>query len=607
VSVATSRAPSGVITIDGEPFFLATDEKAVPFWKPRQEPTQEGDPMVAQRKRFNDWSRGLGDSRGVYRGAVEYAEYAYLGVQGRILPAPLITEIVTGHSSTVMDIVEVTVPANRIISLGGTTAKEINPLDHTVAATGTLTGGALSGQLFDDQLAIAVGDTTDYYIRKADGTYVQNTISKKARCFGLSGPDLVRGFDNTWSKCSADTPNITSVNNWGTEYGIGDLSGKVNQVFSHNRWDYALKDEGLYTFDQATSEEANVLTDLEAFKSAENRAFGKWYSHIFVCSLAGLYRFVQQGAARTVGIEELGLNESELADVYPTAFAAFGSQFYVAYFNGTTTWICVGRRAADGDASGGSPFTITSVIDKFTGECRAMKISDLPTRTELFYGAGVNVRYFPLAADGQPYTYQTDHTAIVRFSPTDFDSPMTIKQFRSIECKGRNATANQAVTFKAGFDGGAENAVGNAIEAFAAQYAQRFWTRGVNDSGRVFQLIAEMTTDSPTVPVEIRDVVVDYEERPAMVSGAVVGLRFRDFDSEGDVSSRNTAIEQYRLLEGYFDGPIVEVTDPWGETYPARFYNYRQYGISQDVVTEQFRGEDPQMTAIVVIRKLAYA
>src|SRR3972149_1800186 len=125
MSVATSRAPSGVITIDGEPFFLSKNEKGVPTWLARQIQTQAGGPTTPQRRRVNDGSRGLGDSRGVYRGAVEFAESAYLGVQGLILPAPLITEIATGHSSTVMDIVEVTAPANRIISLGGTTAKEI--------------------------------------------------------------------------------------------------------------------------------------------------------------------------------------------------------------------------------------------------------------------------------------------------------------------------------------------------------------------------------------------------------------------------------------------------------------------------------------------------
>jgi len=611
MSVATNRQGTGVIIIGGVPFFLAKNEKGVPTWQTRQVQTQEGDPATPRRRRLNDWSRGMGDSRGVFRGTVEYAEYAYLQAMGRILPAPLITEIATGHSAAVKDIVEVTLPANRIISLGGTTAKEINPATHAVATTGSLSGSALSGQLFSDQLAIAVGDTTAYWIRNSAGAYAQNSITKYARAFGLSGPDLVRGFGNTWSKCSA--ANITSVNNWSTEYALGNKAGLVNQVFSHNRWDYVLKDEGLYTFDVDTSEESNVLGDLEAFRSPENRTYGKWYSNVFICSLAGLYRFIQQGAARTVGIEEVALNEGELSGVYPTAFAAFGRQFYVAYLNPATgvTYICLGRRAMDGDSGMDSPFTITSVIDKFSGECRAMHISALPTVTELFYGAGVNVRYFPITRDGLPASYQTTNTAIIRFAPTDFDSPMTVKQFRGIEVYGKNAGASQAITWKASMDGATAAAIGTAITAFSTRYAERFWVNGVSDVGRTMQLIAEMTTGgSSSAPVEIRDVVVNYEERPVMVPGAVVGLRFRDFDSEGDVSSRLTAKESRELLESYLDGPVVDITDPWGDTYAARIggstYSSRIGGY-QGEVKEQYRGEEPQVDVSVTIRKLAYS
>jgi len=110
--------------------------------------------------------------------------------------------------------------------------------------------------------------------------------------------------------------------------------------------------------------------------------------------------------------------------------------------------------------------------------------------------------------------------------------------------------------------------------------------------------------------VEIRDVVVNYEERPVMVPGAVVGLRFRDFDSEGDVSSRLTAKESRELLESYLDGPVVDITDPWGDTYAARIggstYSSRIGGY-QGEVKEQYRGEEPQVDVSVTIRKLAYS
>ena len=71
------------------------------------------------------------------------------------------------------------VPASRILVGGGTKVAEINPSSHAVATTATVTGGVLSMQPYEDQVAIAVGDTVDYYVRAAAGTYAQNSISKK--------------------------------------------------------------------------------------------------------------------------------------------------------------------------------------------------------------------------------------------------------------------------------------------------------------------------------------------------------------------------------------------------------------------------------------------
>lgn len=599
MSVVAGAQPAAVVAINGIPFFLAKDERQRVAVKLRQVPTQEGDPTIPQRRRWNDWSRGLGDSRGVFRGAVEYAEYAYLPT-GRILPGPAVTQIETNLDGDVMDIVEVTAPANRVIAIGGTKAAEINPATHAVATTATLTGTLLSAQLWDDQLAVAAGDSVDYYVRDNAGTYAQNSISKKSRAFGLDGTgQLFRGYGDAVSKCSA--ANITSVNNWSADYAIGDPSGLVHQVFGHNRWDYVLKSEGLYSFDEDTSKEANVLTDLADFQNVENRQIGRWHDLIFVCSFAGLYRYMQQGAARTVGIEEVDLNESELSAVYPTAFAAFGHWAYVAYYKASTnvTYIVMMRRTlADGDTGAGSPFTICSVVDRFTGLCRAMRISDLPTDTELFYGAGGDVRYFALTRDGRPASYQTGNTVTVRFAPTDFGSPMTLKCFRGLEVIARNPGSIQ---MKAALDGGSDNNVGTAITSVSGGYAEKFWTRGTNDSGRVLQVVAAVTNASATAPTEIRDVVVNYEERPEMVQGWILGLRFRDFDTEGGIVSEKTGRELRELLEGHLDGAMVEFTDPYGEVYAARFSTF------EGDLGDWFPGHEAQVDAAIAVRRLDYS
>lgn len=592
---------AGSIIIDGKVYFLAKNKAGAPLWRTKNVPTKAGDPMAPRWKRYNDWSRGLGDSRGFIDGAVEYAENAYLGGLGRILPSPAVTIIDTNLGADVTCFQDVTAPANRVLAGGGTKVAEINPSTQAVATTATLSGSVASMALFIDQVAIAVGDSTNFYRRNASGTYSQNSISFKARAFGISDSRLVRGRDAYWSSCSAADFYGTS-GNWSAESDIGDLSGKITQVFAHNRFDYVLKEEGLYSFDDDTGQESNQLEDLRAFKSAENRYLFRWGDLMFVCTLAGLYRYLQQSAARTVGLEEVTLNESELLG-YPTAGAAFGKWAYVAYYKPSSgvTYVCMMRRAQQGDASMGSPFTLTSVLYKFTGLCRAMHVSSLPTSPTLYFGKGDDVGYLTLTRDGLPAAYQTGSTTVVRFPPDDLASPMTVKSLRSIEVFGKNVSASKAITFKASVDHGSDNAVGAAIESLAAGYAQRFWTNGSNDAGRVVQLVAELTNDSASVPPEIREVQLNYEERPTHTTAYETILLARDQWNEGDYADDRHAALVRSDIDALLESGPVTVIGPDGESFTARISGW------EAEIDHQYRGDPPQENIPVQIRRVDYS
>lgn len=607
----TTRQPGMVVDINGTPYFLMRSDRGAPEYHDRQVQTQEGDPTAPRRYRWSDWSRGMGDSRGVFRGAVESATNAFLGMLGRILPGPKINTIATAHGATITSIVEVTAPATRIISFGGRYAKEVNPATQAVTATQDFgVGTAVSGtcQLFIDQVAIPLGAATQFYRRLANGTYAPSTTTagaggdyRYASCFGLSAEgDLVRGRGATWSKCSAADFYATN-GNWTTEYTIGDASGNVNEVGSFERWDYALKDEGLYSFDSAQSKESNVLPDLRAFRSRENRRWFPWYNRLFLCTFAGLYRYVQNGGARTVGMEEAELNEGILTDAYPTAGVAFGKWAYVAFYDGATTYICMVRNTRDGDANFGSPFTIVSTIDSFTGRCDAMLISSAPASPTCYYGREGDLAYFELTRTGRPKNYRDSGSTVVTFAPTDLGSPMTVKYARGVEVIGRNASAVRTITFEIGWDGGALNTIGSAIQSFTASFASKFLTAGANDSGRVAQLRATMVNNSTTTPPEVRDVILNFEERPVMTDGAVFVLRLNDQDHEGEVSTHLSAVEQLANILALTDGAPVNFTDPYGETYKAAFSAFQG-----DIASWQ-KDRAPQNAVALSMRRLDYA
>lgn len=590
------------IKIDGKPYFLAITEldSKIPNWTKDYVATQAGDPTVPRWVRFNDWSRGIGDSRGLIRGGVEYAENAFLGALGRILPGPVIGTINTGHSSEITCFVDVTLPLTRVLAGGGTKVSEINPATQTVSTVRTVSGGSvLSMALFIDQVAIALGDSNAFERRTSGGSYSANTDSLYARAFGISGSSLVRGRDAYWSRCEAAAFQTRS--NWTAEFDIGDKSGKINQVFEHQRFDYILKDEGLYTWDDEAEQEANVLTDLKTWKSPENRSYARWSELLFVPSLAGLYRY-QGGLARTVGIEEVPLNESEIASAYPTAMAAFGKWAYVAYYNGTSTWICLMRRAQDGDASMGAPFTLISVVDKFTGKCLAMHVSSLTSPPTLYYGGTTgNVRYFTLTRDGLPSSYHTG-TVTVRMSPTDLNSPMTMKFFKSIEVYGRNISGSKSIQLQAAMDGGSLNNVGSSITSLSSGYARRFWTQGSNDQGRVIQIALTLTnTGGGSSPAEVREVQLNFEERPEMVEAYSTAIRCEDGMSEGAIVDNRSANAVRADLEALVDGAVVDIVDPYGNTFKGRIAQLRESANGQ------MRDMQPTDTVPIQIRRLDYS
>lgn len=608
MSEATRHLPASLL-VDGEPLFLAKDDKGAPLWRARQVVTQEGDPTVPRRVRYNDWSRGLGDSRGVFRGAVEHCAFAFLGLIGRILPAHAVTVITTNANGPVAAMEEVTVPARRILVGGGTNVVEVDPTTFGVTATATMPGGTVrSLQLFHNEVAIALGNTQQFFRRDATGAYLASTTTtgpggdyRFASAFGLSGSSLARGHRNFWSKC--DAANFHGVNgNWSVDYRVGDPNGNINQVFDHNRWDYVLKDEGLFSFDPENSEAANLLTDLRAFRSPENRQYAQWHDQLLICSFAGLYRYLQQGAARTAGAEEMELNEGVLADTFPTAAIGFGKWAFVAHFRASTniTYLVMHRRAREGDATFGVPLTASSVLFEFSGRCNAMRLVTVGSSPQLWFGMGGNVGVITLTRDGRPQTYQTANVTRVDFSPTDLGSPMTVKFARSIECVGRNVDAGRTVQWRARFDGGAWQPVGPAITSLTNTFAQRFWTPGTNDSGRVLQLAVELTNNSGSSPPEVRDAFLNYEERPILVDGAICVLRFRDFDAEGDIASRRTAREMREFVQGLLDGPPRTLVDPYGNTYRAAF------AVFEGEPNFAYAGLAPQEAAELQIRRLDY-
>ena len=209
--------------------------------------------------------------------------------------------------------------------------------------------------------------------------------------------------------------------------------------------------------------------------------------------------------------------------------------------------------------------------------------------------------YIKLTRDGRPSEYDTSATTRVLMSPTDFGSPMTVKYFKGIEGTFRNLAAGRAVTLKAKMDDGSENTVGSSITSATLRRASTYWTLGANDTGRTIQLIAEMSNDSASSPPEIRELFIEYEERPEMVGGFEAVLLFRDSEATDNVRTRMTAIEQRQAIEAILDGSPVTIVDPEGTSFTGAVFSV------EGETNYQYDGNLPQQSLRIGVRALSYA
>ena len=219
---------------------------------------------------------------------------------------------------------------------------------------------------------------------------------------GSRGEAIVR----TWEIYEGD---------WGVEHPVGESRFGVTAVLSHGLSDYALKEEGLYSFTADDSEDINVLEDLFHFPSKETRWLTPWHDQLLVCTAVGLYRVVEGTAVRTVGGEEIKTARKRVW-MASKAVLGYGQTLYEARRyeeDGTEKESIIQYRLREEGDVGDSPLTPANEPIELTGACRAMTILSRPNfvtdATWLVLGDGSTLRWMRLLSTGEPA--ETDDTS----------------------------------------------------------------------------------------------------------------------------------------------------------------------------------------------------
>ncbi len=125
---------------------------------------------------------------------------------------------------------------------------------------------------------------------------------------------------------------------------------------------------------------------------------------------------------------------------------------------------------------------------------------------------------------------------------------------------------------------------------------------GTNDTGRTMQLVFTMTNGSGgTSPAEIREIKVNYDERPTLTPAYQATIRAVDYVDFGGGASRATGKATRAALLALAGGDVVTIVDPWGDSFTGRIT------IAQAIVNQQFAEANPMEDVTVQIRRLDYS
>jgi hypothetical protein len=503
---------------------------AVRQWQTTTRPTQPGDPQTPFELVLPFGYSGMGAS-------IELDDMYDYGTAnpsllGRLYPGPKQNDIALTLDGNVKAIFKTTDPAGTemIFAGGGTKIAKVRRDNDVVKYTATGLSGTVSGQaaIWNNKWYVPMGASpfvqlTTVGTDTAADTWTAGPKAANALAVGFTGDKkgLVRGTtDGVMSICNAvANPNPMTAAHWGTDYPIGTAGQPINAVIPLGRWVFYGKPEGLIASDEQ-GEDPNLLPSFQAqVRSTNGQGATTFFEWILYPHAAGLIRSTGESSIG-IGLEKMPTFSGPIRGRW-TALCAVGDFLYGAIYDGTNSWMLQGRRRSDAERGFG-PFVFYSLafITNAQVNCMFFDGGSDTSNGRLYFGRGSNLSYYILSRTGDlldpgdsALRYATSATHY--FSRSNGGRPATLKTFRSIECWGKGLDANTKWQFYASIDGSSFTAVDTPVTANGFQ--RKFWTPGVNDTGRQIQIAAVYTGASDSAPGYLDEghIIVRGMERPA--------------------------------------------------------------------------------------------
>lgn len=580
----TPRKRSHDIELNGYPYAVVRD-KGVPAWVVTRSPEiagQTGGPQDVERA-YRSCHSGFGWSQYVAPNTYHYCTSGAggIGVWGGLderfpnqgIMGPLVVTLITPAMNATVGVTDIFEFGNYLYCLSG---RFIGQIDTTASPEGvwakfTLGDSATlltEAELFDDYVVIANSTGDDLYT--FDGsTFTARTAAPKGSYLAKweADPDfsLATSYSALSTTCLAwlaQNSNPATAANWAgfstNNYPVGDASGSITGLVAVDRTIFIARTDGLYYLDGATGRAPRLIEAIPINANNGVNTIADSLGRIWYPAKSGLYRYDPNSGI----IDEVtpGRGQPDRSGIrgLVSALAHFRSWTYASVYDGTDSYIMVGRERENGEPGFG-PMIWHGAIAKISGtKVTSMHLSSLTDPPRLWMGLlSGNVAYFRLPSNGDnpllDSNYRYTDTGSIYYPSDDYGGGGMLWQQQNVVVEAENMSTGSRVDVYIRRDLGSWVRLGN-----------------INDNGR---LVILTSGDQRFSQAELRIDVVNASSLSTPVIRVLAGRATQRPSQDDIISTRfvcyDEALSRLGLPSRYTGQTLADQLDALDDYYPV--------------------------------------
>ena len=399
--------------------YMFVRSKGVPEWSvdPVPEVAGKAPALSEEERRYQSWHLGFGYSHFLTPDTYHYCKNMDLRFPRQAIMGPEVQSLTVGGTVNVSDFFE---QNGTLFCLAGRYCKAFDLSSITAITVVTIAGGANTGkdfgsskestkaENFDGKTVVMMGESENSWVLDTVPAWTQTNTN------GIKGTHTTRYYKSDYvlvrSVTSSSKPSIQELAKgnavdstaWAAAVNVADADSTYLPITSLAALDKTVfigRADGVFYNDVSGYTPCILPFGARSTNNAKNMMVDS-AGLLWVPSVDGFYmKDTSTGASSDVSPGH-GLPNASPIYGRATAQVEYKGWHYAAIYNGTDTYIMVGRRRSEGENGIGPIIWHGALVHVAGSVVDAMHITSLASSPMLFYGVGANAACIILPSNG---------------------------------------------------------------------------------------------------------------------------------------------------------------------------------------------------------------